>query len=71
MALIPGKYARPLAMALEIPLSPIAGGVFGYYIDAYFQTEPWFTGILAFTGFIHSILTIIRIAKEIPPGSEG
>jgi len=71
LALIPGKYARQLAMALEIPLSPIAGGVLGYYIDAYFQTEPWFTGILAFAGFIHSILTIIRIAKEMPPGSEG
>ena len=71
MPLISGKYARQLAMALEIPMSPIAGGVFGHYIDAYFHTEPWFTGILAFAGFVHSILTIVRIAKEIPPGSEG
>jgi len=71
LALISGKYARSLAMALEIPMSPIAGGVFGHYIDEYFHTEPWFTGILAFAGFIHSILTIIRIAKEMPPSSEG
>ena len=71
MALITGKFARPLAMALEIPMSPIAGGLFGHYIDMYFHTEPWFTGILAFFGFIHSIVTLIRIAKEIPPGSNG
>lgn len=64
--MIQGKYARPLAMALEIPMSPIAGGVMGHYIDVYFHTEPWFTGILAFAGFIHSIVTVIRIAREIP-----
>ncbi|HZC45183.1 MAG TPA: AtpZ/AtpI family protein [Candidatus Acidoferrum sp.] len=58
-------------MALEIPMSPIAGGVMGHYIDMYFRTEPWFTGILALAGFIHSILTIVRIARELPPSSEG
>ncbi len=71
MPLIQGKYARPLAMALEIPMSPIAGGIFGHYIDMYFHTEPWFTGILAFAGFIHSIVTVIRIAREVPPTSQG
>jgi len=69
--LITGKFARPLAMALEIPMSPIAGGIFGHYIDMYFHTEPWFTGILAFFGFIHSIMTLVRIAREIPPSSNG
>ncbi|MDO8431942.1 MAG: AtpZ/AtpI family protein [Candidatus Binatus sp.] len=71
MPLISGKYARSLAMALEIPMSPIAGGVFGHYIDVYFHTEPWFTGILALFGFIHSIVTIVRIVRmetQIPPG---
>jgi F0F1-type ATP synthase assembly protein I len=71
LPLIQGKYARPLAMALEIPMSPIAGGIMGHYIDVYFHTEPWFTGILAFAGFIHSIVTVIRIAKEVPPTSQG
>src|SRR5208282_1539726 len=71
LPLIQGKYARSLAMALEIPMSPIAGGVFGHYIDMYFNTEPWFTGILAFAGFIHSVVTVIRIAREIPPTSQG
>jgi F0F1-type ATP synthase assembly protein I len=71
LPLISGKYARSMAMAMEIPMSPIAGGIFGHYIDVYFHTtQPWFTGILAFFGFIHSILTLIRIAREIPPKPE-
>jgi F0F1-type ATP synthase assembly protein I len=52
-------------------MSPIAGGIMGHYIDVYFHTEPWFTGILAFAGFIHSVVTVIRIAREIPPTSQG
>jgi F0F1-type ATP synthase assembly protein I len=71
LPLIQGKYARPLAMALEIPMSPIAGGIMGHYIDVYLHSEPWFTGILAFAGFIHSIVTVIRIAREVPPTSQG
>ena len=63
MPLIAGKYARSLAMALEIPMSPIAGGVMGHYIDEYFRTGVWFTIILAFFGFVHSIVTLIRIIK--------
>jgi F0F1-type ATP synthase assembly protein I len=71
LPLISGKYARSLAMALEIPMSPIAGGIFGHYIDEYFHSGLWFTGILALAGFIHSILTIVRIARETRPGPES
>ena len=74
MPLITGKFARPLAMALEIPMSPIAGGIFGHYIDMYFHTEPWFTLVLAFFGFVHSVVTLIRIVKietQVPPGPEN
>ncbi|HYL57356.1 MAG TPA: AtpZ/AtpI family protein [Candidatus Acidoferrales bacterium] len=67
MPLISGKYARSMAMAMEIPMSPIAGGVCGHYIDLYFHTDPWFTIILMVSGFIHSILTVVRIARDIPP----
>lgn len=71
MLLISGKFARQMAMAMEIPLSPIAGGWMGYYIDEYFKTQLWFTIILAFLGFVHAILTIIRIAKALPPRSDN
>ena len=74
MPLMSGKYARALAMALEIPMSPIAGGVMGHYIDVYFHTHPWFTAILFLFGFIHSILTLIRIVKietQVPPSSKS
>ncbi len=60
-----------MAMAMEIPMSPIAGGVLGHYVDVYFNTDPWFTGIFAFFGFIHSILTVVRIARDNPPKPEA
>jgi F0F1-type ATP synthase assembly protein I len=69
--LIAGKYARSLAMALEIPMSPIAGGVMGHYIDLYFQTNLWFTIGFAFLGFVHSIITLIRIVKIETQGPTG
>ena len=73
VAVDPGKIRAPArdgAQEIAI-LPPIAGGIFGHYIDVYFNTEPWFTGILAFAGFIHSIVTVIRIAREVPPTSQG
>ncbi|HUO04034.1 MAG TPA: AtpZ/AtpI family protein [Candidatus Binataceae bacterium] len=76
MPIVSGKYARQMAMAMEIPMSPIAGGWMGSYVDEYFRTKPWFTLILGVCGFIHSILTIVRIYKEMPhppapPSSNG
>ncbi|HVN63368.1 MAG TPA: AtpZ/AtpI family protein [Candidatus Binataceae bacterium] len=65
------KFLKQMALAMEIPMSPVAGGAMGYLIDDYLKSFPWFTAILAFFGFIHAIVLIVRIYREMPPRPEN
>jgi F0F1-type ATP synthase assembly protein I len=59
-----GKSARQMALALQIPTMPIAGGFFGYYVDRYFRTDPLFTLLFGVLGIGAAILYIARLARE-------
>ena len=54
---------------MEIPMAPIAGGWIGYYLDAYFKTQPFFMALLGLLGVLYGIVTIIRLAREMSPRS--
>lgn len=58
-----------MGSALEIPMAPIAGGWIGYYLDAYFKTQPFFMALLGLLGVLYGIVTIIRLAREMSPRS--
>ncbi len=60
-----GKFARQMALALEIPMSPVAGGVVGYFLDRYFKTEPVLTIVFGVMGVAASVVNIVRLAREI------
>ncbi len=59
-----GKFARQMALALEIPMSPVAGGVVGYFLDRYFGTDPVLTILFGVMGVGASVVNIVRLAKE-------
>jgi len=50
-------------------MAPIAGGWIGYYLDAYFKTQPFFMALLGLLGVLYGIVTIIRLAREMSPRS--
>lgn len=59
-----GKFARQMALAVEIPMAPIAGGAMGYYLDYYFGTAPKLTIVLGAMGIAAAIIYIVRLARE-------
>ncbi len=58
-----GKIARNAAHAMEIPFAPVGGGLFGYLIDQHFGTGPLWTLVFGALGLVHSVITLIRLAK--------
>jgi F0F1-type ATP synthase assembly protein I len=60
-----GKFARQMALAVEIPMAPIAGGAGGYYLDYLFGTSPALTIVFCMLGVGAAILYIVRLAREI------
>jgi len=61
-------FARQLALAMELPVMPIAGvvvaGGLGYLLDRRFGTLPLFSLLLGLLGFAAGIREIIRRLKE-------
>jgi ATP synthase protein I len=66
-----GKFARQMALALEIPMSPIAGGVVGYCLDRYFGTDPVLTIVFGLMGVGASVVNIVRLAREMSERQGG
>jgi F0F1-type ATP synthase assembly protein I len=57
------KFAKYLAIGLEIPSTIIGALVFGYLIDLKFDTSPWFTVALAVLGFFGAVYRLIKYLK--------
>jgi F0F1-type ATP synthase assembly protein I len=59
-----GKFARQMALAVEIPMAPIAGGAVGYYLDYLFGTGPTLTIVFGVMGIGAAVVNIVRLARE-------
>jgi F0F1-type ATP synthase assembly protein I len=66
-----GKLARQMALALEIPMSPVAGGVVGYFLDRYFETDPVLTIVFGLMGVGAAVVNIVRLVKEMSERQGG
>jgi F0F1-type ATP synthase assembly protein I len=59
-----GNKWKYVAAASEFTTAPLAGAVFGHYLDAYFKTDPILTIILLLLGFITGTVYLIKILRE-------
>ena len=61
------------SIAWMFPLAIIIGFVWGYYMDKWFGTWPWLTGIFSVFGIIAAFLNLFRIGLKdnvVPPGDK-
>jgi len=57
------KFAKYLAIGLEIPSTIVGSLILGYVIDRQFGTAPWFTVGAAFLGFIGAVVRLLKYLK--------
>jgi F0F1-type ATP synthase assembly protein I len=57
------KFAKYLAIGLEIPSTIVGSLILGYVIDRQFGTSPWFTVGAAFLGFIGAVVRLLKYLK--------
>ncbi|HEY2986103.1 MAG TPA: AtpZ/AtpI family protein [Candidatus Binatia bacterium] len=57
------KFAKYLAIGLEIPSTIIGPLILGYLIDRQFGTSPWVTVVAAFLGFIGAVFRLLKYLK--------
>ena len=46
------------------PIAIGLGYVWGYYMDKWFGTSPWLTGIFTFFGIVAAFINLFRLAKN-------
>lgn len=49
------------ALALEMAFSVMAGTVFGYVLDGFFDTEPVLTIVFMFVGLLGGVVAFVKI----------
>jgi ATP synthase protein I len=62
------KDARSLLEASSIgwmfPIAMGLGYLWGHFMDKWFGTYPWLTGIFTFFGIVAAFVNLFRLAKE-------
>ena len=60
----PDNSSSQFASALELPIvmvsAIVVGGLFGYVLDRWLQTKPWFMLILGGVGFYAGVRDVLR-----------
>ena len=64
------KFAKYLAIGLEIPSTIVGSLILGYVIDRQFNTSPWFTVGAAFLGFIGAVVRLLKYLKYFSGGKQ-
>jgi len=63
----PGRGARQIALAMELPflmVGPVVvGGGIGYLLDRWLHTKPLFLLLLGFAGVVIGIVDAVKIAS--------
>ena len=49
------------ALAMEMAFSVLAGTVFGYALDAYFETGPALTIVFLFVGLVGGVVAFVKL----------
>lgn len=49
------------ALAMEMAFSVLAGTVFGYALDAYFETAPVLTIVFLFVGLVGGVVAFVKL----------
>lgn len=64
----PAAFARPLAMAMELPFilisAVLVGGGGGYLLDHWLHTSPIFTLVLGLIGFAGGVWEILKLLSH-------
>ena len=61
------KFAKYLAIGLEIPSTIVGSLILGYFIDWQFGTAPWFTvgaSVLGFFGAVYRLTQYLKYFSE-------
>lgn len=64
------KYARYLAIGLEIPSTIVGSLIVGYLIDRQFATAPWFTVGASVLGFFGAVFRLTQYLKYFSQGQD-
>jgi F0F1-type ATP synthase assembly protein I len=57
------KFAKYLAIGLEIPSTIVGSLIFGYLIDRQFGTSPWATVVASVLGFAGAVFRLTQYLK--------
>ena len=64
------KYAKYLAVGLEIPSTIVGSIIVGYFIDQWLGTKPWIAIVATVAGFIGAVIRLTQYLKYFS-GSKG
>jgi len=57
------KFAKYLAVGLEIPSTIVGSIIVGYFIDQWLGTKPWVTVVATVVGFIGAVVRLTQYLK--------
>ncbi|HEY1267420.1 MAG TPA: AtpZ/AtpI family protein [Candidatus Binatia bacterium] len=57
------KYAKYLAIGLEIPSAIVGSLIVGYLIDRWLGTSPWVTIVASVAGFVGAVVRLTQYLK--------
>jgi len=63
------KYAKYLAVGLEIPSTIVGSIIVGYLIDRWLGTSPWVTIGATVLGFVSAVVRLTQYVKYFSDGS--
>jgi len=64
------KFAKYLAVGLEIPSTIVGSLILGYLIDRWLGTSPWITVAASILGFVGAVVRLTQYLKYFS-GSKG
>lgn len=65
------KYAKYLAVGLEIPSTIVGSIMVGYLIDRWLGTSPWITIGATVLGFVGSVIRLTQYLKYFSSGNDN
>ena len=58
------KYLSLIGVPLLLVVSPICGYFIGYWLDVYFDTEPYLSYLFLFLGIVAGVREFYRLVRE-------
>jgi F0F1-type ATP synthase assembly protein I len=59
------KTSQYLAIGLEFPSTVLGGLIFGYLLDQYFVTSPWYTISLTLLALIGAFVRLVSMLRRL------